>query len=204
VTITQPFTLQPSLQIHSDAHFIHGRTRRLRLRRWWTTEPKRWISWLMLNPSYASELRTDLTTLRVLHFSQAWGYDGYIVVNLYPFITPDPKEMWFWARWPDNGPDWHARDAMQANLVEIEATARISALRVVAFGAEPVKRDSNWVMECLERYSQPFDDPDCGFGFDEEHFWCLGKTQSGQPIHPLARGKHRVLNTTVPMIWERA
>ena len=33
---------------------------------------------------------------------------------------------------------------------------------------------------------------------------CLGKTASGAPTHPMARGKHRVPDTAQPQIWRRA
>lgn len=41
----------------------------------------------MLNPSDAGERRNDPTALRVTNFTRAWGYDGWIGVNLYPFIA---------------------------------------------------------------------------------------------------------------------
>ena len=85
---------------------------------------------------------------------------------------------------------------MSANLEDIETAARIAAIRVVAFGAQPVDRDEMWVQQCLEAFEQP---SDCGAG---ERLYCLGKSKSGQPLHPMARGKWRVPNNQQPMLYE--
>jgi hypothetical protein len=197
------FTLEQPAKIEGDATFARNRTLRLQLRRWWVERPKRWAAWLLLNPSHASAKRDDPTMGRVIYFTRAWGYDGCIVVNAYPFITSDPREMWAWSRWQDNGPDWYARDDMQSNLAEIEEVGRRSCLRVVAFGAQPILHDEGWIEQCLERFEQPFDYPDSGWAFDER-LMCLGVTKDGQPIHPLARGKNRVSDDARPVFWKRS
>lgn len=203
MSATATFALTQPLQIHGDAIFARNRTLRMQLRRWWVDQPKRWAAWMMLNPSDAGESKNDPTMLRVIHFTRTWGYDGCIVVNLYPFITSDPREMWAWSRWEDNGPDWYARDDMHSNLGQIEEVGRKSCLRVLAFGAQPILRDQPWVDECIELFEQPFDYPDSGWEFTEDCV-CLGHTLDGQPIHPLARGKHRVADDTRPIPWRIA
>ncbi len=154
----------------------------------------------MLNPSDAGEKRNDPTMNRVIHFTRSWGYDGCIVVNLYPLVTSDPREMWAWSHWDENGPDWNARDDMQSNLAQIEEVGQRSCLRVAAFGVQPALKDPNWVEKCVERFEQPFAPPDGGWEF-EENCVCLGRTLSGQPIHPLARGRHRVSDHAQPIRW---
>src|ERR1035438_9465086 len=109
----------PAIETTGDALFARQRTLRLELRRWWIDRPKRWAAWLMLNPSKADAERDDPTMRRVIHFSQSWGYDGCTVVNLYPFITSDPRKLWPWAKWEDNGPDWYVRDDLQGNRAHI-------------------------------------------------------------------------------------
>lgn len=179
------FALEPVVQIQGDALFARDRTVRREIRRWWVERPKRWAAWLMLNPSDAGEKRNDPTALRVTNFTRAWGYDGWIGVNLYPFISSDPKVMWQRANWQHNGPDWYARDDMQANLQDIERVGRMSCLRMVAFGTQPAERDQPWLEECLEVFQQPFDYSEWGF---DERLHCIGVSKSGQPLHPLARG----------------
>jgi len=199
---TEAFALESKQAFHGDAIFGRQGTNRFRIRRWWVDEPKRWAAWLMLNPSNAGADTNDPTALRVTDFTRSWGYDGWIGVNIYPFITSDPREMWKMADdWENNGPDWYARDDMHENLSHVEEAGRAACLRMVAFGAEAIKHDDMWLYQCIEDFMQPFDRPDRGLQYDERLF-CLGLTANGQPIHPLARGKHRVPNDAKPMLWK--
>ena len=186
--------------VKGDADFARDGTLRTRIRRWWVPAPKRWVAWLMLNPSKAGAARNDPTALRVTHFSRAWGFDGWIGVNMIPYIASKPAEMWRWFDWERNGPDWIARDDLAVNLSNIEKAARAASLRVVAFGAEPMARCQHWVNECLEQFCQPIDNPGDGDG----ELRCLGLTKAGAPIHPMARGRHRVPDDAKPVLWEWA
>jgi hypothetical protein len=49
---------------------------------------------IMLNPSTADAESDDPTTRRCRHFAQAWGCDGFKVVNLYAFRAIHPCELW--------------------------------------------------------------------------------------------------------------
>lgn len=181
-----------------SARFSQDGTLRYEIRRWWVDSPTRWAAWLMLNPSVAAKDRNDPTALRVTHFSRAAGCDGWIGVNLYPFISSQPKAMWSWANWQAHGPAWEVRDALHANLADIEAAARMSVLRMVAFGASPVYHDEAWLEMCLEAFGQPADLAEA-----DEQFYCLGVNSTGQPLHPLARGKMRVPDSRTPILWSR-
>jgi hypothetical protein len=187
-----------SIEISGSARFSREGTLRYEIRRWWVKEPKAWAAWLMLNPSTAAKDRNDPTTRRVTQFSQRYGCDGWIGVNLYPFITSTPAAMWRWANWQAHGPAWDVRDDLLANLATIEDIARLSTLRMVAFGAAPVYHDEAWLEQCLEAFGQPADS-----GYNNEQFYCLGVTSMGQPLHPLARGKMRVPNNQQPIQWSR-
>ena len=196
--VASGFELEAPAQIKGSALFAREGTLRREIRRWWVAEPKRWAAWLMLNPSTAASEKNDPTALRVTHFSRSAGCDGWIGVNLYPFIASDPVAMWKWANWEARGPDWYARDALLANLGDIERVGRLSSLRIVAFGAAPVERDEVWLEQCLEAFGQSADID----GADEQ-FYCLGVNQSGQPLHPLARGKMRVPDDFKLVPWRR-
>lgn len=191
------FELSSGPEIKGSALFTRDGQNRRELRRWWTPEPKRWAAWLMLNPSVAAGDRNDPTALRVTHFSRSWGYDGWIGINLYPFVSSIPAEMWRWANWQAHGPAWDVRDDLQANLADIERIARTASLRVVAFGAAPVYHDEPWLEQCLEAFGQPSD-----IGADER-LYCLGVNLAGQPLHPMARGKMRVPDSALPIEWTR-
>ena len=186
-----------SLDVLGSAKFSRDGALRNEIRRWWVQEPQRWAVWIMLNPSTASTDRDDPTARRVTDFSRSFGCDGWIGVNLYPFISSNPAAMWSWANWEAHGPAWDVRDDLIANLATIERVARASTLRMVAFGAAPVVRDEVWVEQCLEAFSQPSDiDAD-------ERLYCLGTNTTGQPLHPLARGKMRVPDSQRPIVWRR-
>lgn len=178
-------------------HFARERTVRLCLSHWWIDKPKRYAAWLMLNPSTADHLKDDPTTRRVTHFSKIWGLDGWVIVNLYPWISSNPKDIWYRARWYDHD-GWYDRDDLMINQGVIETIARKSALRVAAFGAQPFLRDEEWLEQCLEGFEQPAEDE----GSDED-LYCLGTNKQGQPLHPMARGKWRVPDDRQPRIWRR-
>jgi hypothetical protein len=184
------------LFLKGSARFSRDGILRREIRRWWIPEPQRWVAWLMLNPSKAGASANDPTAQRVTRFSRDWGYDGWIGVNLYPFISSTPEEMWTWADWENNGPDWYARDDLGFNLDDIERVGRMAALRVVAFGAQASIRGGLWLEECLEAFGQPPDDPGA-----DSRLYCLGRTKNNQPLHPLARGKWRVMDGTQPSLW---
>lgn len=190
--------LPAPLEIHGSASFAREGTLRTEIRRWWVPEPKNWAAWLMLNPSVAAKDRNDPTALRVTHFSRQAGCDGWIGVNLYPFISSTPREMWSWANWQNHGPAYEVRDALQQNLHDIEDAARAAVLRIVAFGAAPIYHDEPWLEQCLEAFGQPADRADV-----DERLYCLGVNATGQPLHPLARGKMRVPDSQQPILWTR-
>lgn len=197
--MTTDFGLTAPDEIQGSARFSRNGTLRNEIRRWWVKEPQRWAAWLMLNPSVATKDRNDPTAARVTHFSKAAGCDGWIGVNLYPFISSQPAEMWRWANWQAHGPDWAARDDLQANLGDIENAARAAVIRFVAFGAAPVYHDEAWLEQCLEAFGQPADRANAS-----DSFYCLGVNSTGQPLHPLARGKMRVPDSQAPIQWTRA
>ncbi len=190
--------LEASFETCGSARFSRERTLRNEIRRWWVPEPKRWAAWLMLNPSTASSDRNDPTAMRVTHFSKSFGCDGWIGVNLYPFVSSEPAAMWRWANWQAHGPAWDVRDDLAANLQDIEEAARSATIRIVAFGAAAIHHDEAWLEQCLEAFGQPADAP----GGDEQ-FYCLGVNSIGQPLHPLARGKMRVPDNQQPIPWKR-
>lgn len=48
---------------------------------------------LGLNPSTADNSKPDPTMKRVIHFMEQNGFDGFIMINLYPLRTSSPKEL---------------------------------------------------------------------------------------------------------------
>lgn len=161
------------------------------LTRMWGTG--RHVCWIGVNPSTADAANDDPTVRRWMSFSQAWGYDGFSAVNLYPFRSSSPAECRRWAAWEGNGPDWHARDAIHANVGIVASEAKSAALVVACWGA------AAWddvfvehVCEAIEAGEEPW-----------PVIHCIGTTGSGAPKHPLARGAHRVPDDARPVPWRR-
>lgn len=163
--------------------------------RWWLTRD--WgaagpqVCWIMLNPSSANSVQEDPTLHRIIGFSRRWGFGRLVVVNLYPFRSPNPAECKRWADWESNGPDYYARDAMYHNEDQVVRFAKASRLVVAAWGAAPWAADyANHIVEAISEGVEPY-----------PMLHCLGTTAAGSPTHPLARGKHRVPDDQQPILW---
>lgn len=90
---------------------------RYTLRRTWG-DNNRVVNWIMLNPSKADADIDDPTITRCIGYSQAWGYDGLVVTNLFAYRSTDPTMLREAADpiGPEN--DEHiTREASGANLV---------------------------------------------------------------------------------------
>ena len=118
---------------------------------------------VMLNPSTADGLQDDPTIRRCIGFAKSWGYDTLSVRNLFPWRATDPKEL----RNPNV-------DVFGGDRGEQELLAACTAdLIVAAWGAGvPFGRG--------ERATRLFQ-----HHFPAKPIYCLGKTKTGCPRHPL-------------------
>lgn len=159
------------------------------LSRRWGKGPR--VCFIGHNPSKADGRIDDPTVMRWCHFSRAWGYDGFVAVNLYPLRSPSPQDAQRWANFMENGPDWGARDDLDQNRSIVAREAKASALVVACWGA--IARDHFWIDEIVEDITSG------------EEPWpaihVFGLTAAGHPIHPMARGKHRVRDDAQPVRW---
>ena len=113
----------------------------------------------MLNPSTANAFTDDRTIERIIAFSQAWGYDGLAVGNLYAFRATNPDELQ--AAADPVGP---------LNDVYVRNMATVAETVVVAWGAH------SFVCPAVpRRMLQTIGKP----------VMCLGVTKNGSPRHPL-------------------
>lgn len=146
------------------------------------------------NPSLAGGEKEDPTTHWLNKWFQANGFGGYDMMNLYPFVSPSPRECRRVAEWEKNGPDWYARDALMHNLSALVLAAKSAHQVFVCWGN--IAWDDVWidhVIEQIQTGEEPWPD-----------MWCWGKTASGAPKHPLARGKHRMSIDQPATIWRAA
>ena len=116
-------------------------------------------TWIGLNPSLAWEEALDPTLRRIRAFSSAWGYNGFIMTNLFGLVSTDPARLY--AVEDPIGPenDCHILQAAQE-------TGKVIAAWGVLGGYQ------NRCAAVLELIS----------GFD---LLCLKKTKEGYPNHPL-------------------
>lgn len=159
------------------------------LMRKWRAGPH--VCFIGLNPSTADATKDDPTVRRWIHFANAWGYGGFVAVNLYPFRSPNPAACKRWSDWLNNGPDYYARDRMFENEDVVAREAKRAALVVACWGAGTW--DEMWTSEIVSRITAG-DEP-----WPDIH--CFGRTGSGDPIHPMARGRNRVLDDQQPVLW---
>lgn len=156
---------------------------RWRLDRWWAEGPRALVC--MANPSYAGGDKNDPTVTQLIKLIRALGYPGFTVVNWSPFIATDPSALHAW-RW--NDPTAY-KDSTQQNLANIERWTRGAAARFVAWGNIPPHTKA--VVESLSA------------GGDYE-LYAFARTKSGNPVHPMARGKNRLKIGAAPIVWQAA
>jgi hypothetical protein len=149
------------------AVFSADKTYRYRLSRTWGSSGTH-ATWIMLNPSTADAMEDDPTIKRCIAFTKDWGLDGLVVVNLFALRATDPREL---GKHPD--PVGAANDQFIADAIQPWSVA------VAAWGAHAMAAGrANAVLRLVAgRVSAA---------------GCLGVTAAGHPLHPLARGKHRV------------
>ena len=150
-----------------SAVFSHHRTFRYLLTR--VVQPRglvpvldRRIAFVMLNPSKADEHRNDPTVRRDISFTLRLGGTIMDVVNMYPLMATQPRELLVSGAEPPG--------VFNRNLVSIVATAHRADTVIVAWGNHRAARDrAPIVMRAL----------------GDIPVYCLGVTKDGMPRHPL-------------------
>jgi len=166
--------------VRGAARFSPDRTRRYVLTRRWKGGGAGTVAFIGLNPSTADGRRDDHTVRTCWLRALAWGYDALVLVNLYPLVATDPRDLR-----RDTGRIEQVNDA----TVLGRATA---ADRVLAVWGSPrntadrarARRISELV---AERGVELF---------------CLARNRDGSPRHP--RGVSRELAPTPLAIPSRA
>lgn len=119
------------------------------------------VLFVMLNPSIASERKDDPTLRRCMAMAHRWGFRSLELVNLFAFVTPDPRQL----RAATN-PIGPRNDAC------IRQRARAADRIVLAWGHHGTFNDrADAVLSLLQRTGRPL--------------FHLGLTQDGHPRHPL-------------------
>lgn len=156
---------------------------RFTLSRFWRAGPH--VLFLGINPSTADAQADDPTVRRWIHFAAAWGYAGFVAVNAIPLRSASPADARAWSA----GEGWDAAAADQNSKILGEEAA--SAERaVVCFGN--VDWAQGEISSALQRIEPHHPD-----------LYCFGVTASGAPIHPMARGRHRIADDCAMRLWRQ-
>lgn len=130
------------------------------------------VTFIMLNPSTATEIQNDPTVERCERRARAMGYGAFQVVNIFAYRATDPKDM---RRAPDPiGPK---------NDAAILSAAQWGGVVICAWGTHGAHLDRGAQVETLLRAK----------GAALHH---LGLTKDGAPKHPLYIGYD-----VLPMAW---
>lgn len=125
-----------------------------------------------VNPSTASPEDLDPTMKRVKAFAESRGYDGYIMINLYPMRATNPDKMHMEMN----------KEIMQKNLEYIKEVLSIENLDIWAAWGNLIEK-RRYLKECLKSIAQIADTYQC-------HWYTMGElTKDGHPRHPLYLSK---------------
>ncbi len=166
---------------------------RLELLRSWSPGPRACI--IGHNPSLAAAAQDDPTSKWWNRWFQHYGFGSYVAVNLYPFVAPDPADCYRIVEEINGGVNYGARDALHfVNLPAVVSAAKSASQVFVCWGG--IARDHDWIEHVVEKIQSgvaPYPD-----------LWCWGKTGGGAPMHPMARGKHRLAWDQRAVLWRAA
>jgi len=189
--VNEPLDLfgQPIIQRHAEI----GGDCRWTLTRKWGAGPTACV--IGHNPSMADGIKDDPTSRWWNAWFQRFGFGGYVAVNLYPWRSANPADVYARVDGIDRG-DWAARDDLYYhNMSTIADAAKMDCEQVfVCWGA--IARQREWIDHVIEEIQSgvaPWPD-----------LWCWGKTASGAPKHPMARGAHRIPADQKPVLWRAA
>lgn len=199
-----------AMQIRRSASISKCGTYRWTLWREWGSEASSpdaglILPWIMLNPSTADGALDDPTLRRIIGFSWRWGFDGVLVVNLYPFRSSKPAALREWLRW-DERQDLDARDAIHQNRNRIAALLTPYDAAMAAWGspAGSLGYEAELGAEgLLDAINNPESVHPPTTRKRVIELFCLGITGAGDPKHPMARGRHRVPDDARPQSVKR-
>lgn len=162
---------------------------RHQLDRWWSDAPRALIC--MANPSYAGADKNDPTIHSLVRLLTAVpGCGGFTVTNWEPYIATSPSDL---HRWRDEAAKLSpelVRAIRSENLLRIRSLSVGAFVRIVAWGdIVPATPHTQQTVQALSLDGM-------------QDLYAFGFTKSGNPKHPMARGRSRIPNGTRPMLWK--
>ncbi|AFY42167.1 DUF1643 domain-containing protein [Nostoc sp. PCC 7107] len=150
---------------------IDGNKRKYRylLRRIWDENLPQ-VTFVMLNPSKAGAEEDDPTLIRCIKYANSWGYGSLEVVNLFAYITTDPKKL----KAKDIDPVGSKND-----LYILSATKRAEKI-ILGWGAWLGNVSANKYPRIKNREKEVLSLINC-----QKPHYCLKLTKNGYPNHPV-------------------
>ena len=146
------------MHILRSASFSRCGSYRYSLTRKWEAGTGRCV-FIGLNPSTANGSVDDPTIRRCMGFTQTWGFNELVMINLFAYKTPHPELL------------KQANDPEGPNNRRVVRKHCLCAQRIVlAWGVHGTFNNQ------AKRFSKLFVNQDVH---------CFGITKSGQPLHPL-------------------
>jgi hypothetical protein len=146
------------------AEFDASEVYRYRLWREWDAALPR-IVFVMLNPSTADAERNDPTIRRCIGYAERWGFGSLEAVNLFAYRSTQPHHLKTAA--DPVGPE--------NDRYLLEAVARADQVLLAWGNGGMLLNRGERVITLLKGRAT---------------LYCLGKTQSGHPLHPLHQSGH--------------
>lgn len=147
---------------------------------------------VMFNPSDADHQVSDPTITLTMQIASHNGFGGIVVVNAIPLRSSKPAAAVEMTRW-DRSRDWHARDRLHENLGHVVREVEKAAAVLLAWGALG-ERCSDWMENVRDEINDALT--------DGVPIYCLGRTKCGHPMHPMARGRHKIQKTAPLIPWQ--
>jgi len=145
----------------------------------------------MQNPSVAEaedETKNDPTILRLIGFTTRLAFGRLVVVNTYKRRATDPLDLYRWLySMGFDGREQHRRSALDTAIAE----AKAADMFIAAWGNGDGK----------DGWPKRFADGLVAAGID---LYAFGFTNIGAPKHPLARGRNRIPDDQMPILWRAA
>ena len=133
------------------------------------TKGKKPLIVIGINPSIANEETSDNTISRVMGYAQRFGYDSFIMVNIYPLRATHFNKL----------PQEFNKQVHEQNLMEINKAIKNASAILCAWGTHICDR---------EYFKICYKDIFKIISANNIPTYCLGKTKNGHPLHPLLRG----------------
>ncbi len=121
-----------------------------------------------LNPSTADDKKSDPTMSKVLGFAERGGFDGAIMLNLYPLRATEKEAL----------PEKHCSDLYQSNLKHIEEVLKRHQKPTVLLAFGNFVTERNYLKSALKDI--------IALGEKYQAQWkCIALNGTGYPKHPL-------------------